>query len=46
LEGGEYDPNPTLSFRVRLPKPGHYDLWLNISDGAEDYLHVPLEVTP
>ena len=46
LEGGEYDVNPTLSFRLRLPKPGHYDLWLNISDGAEDYLLVPLEVTP
>ncbi len=46
LEGGEYDANPTLSFRLRLPKPGHYDLWLNISDGAEDYLLVPLEVTP
>ena len=46
LEGGEYDANPTLSFRLRLPKPGHYDLWLNISDGAEDYLLVPIEVTP
>lgn len=46
LEGGEYDAEPTLSFRVRLPKAGHYDLWLNISDGAEDYLLVPIEVTP
>lgn len=46
LEGGEYDANPTLSFRLRLPKPGHYDLWLNISDSAEDYLLVPLVVTP
>ena len=46
LEGGEYDVNPTLSFRLRLPKPGDYDLWLNISDGAEDYLLVPIEVTP
>ena len=46
LEGGEYDANPTLSFRLRLPPPGRYDLWLNISDGAEDYLLVPFEVTP
>ena len=46
LEGGEYDANPTLSFRLRLPPPGRYDLWLNISDGAEDYLLVPIEVTP
>jgi hypothetical protein len=46
LEGGEFEPNPTLSFRLRLPKPGHYDLWLNIDDGAEDYLLVPIEVTP
>jgi hypothetical protein len=46
LEGGEYDAEPTLSFRLRLPPPGRYDLWLNISDGAEDYLLVPIEVTP
>ncbi len=46
LEGGEYDADPTLSFRLRLPAPGRYDLWLNISDGAEDYLHVPIQVTP
>jgi hypothetical protein len=46
LEGGEFEPNPTLSFRLRLPPPGKYDLWLNISDGAEDYLLVPIEVTP
>lgn len=46
LEGGEFEPNPTLSFRVRLPPPGHYDLWVNINDGSEDYLLVPLEITP
>lgn len=46
LEGGEFGPNPTLSFRLRLPPPGRYDLWVNIDDGAEDYLLVPLEVTP
>jgi len=46
LEGGEFEPNPTLSFRLRLPPPGKYDLWVNIDDGAEDYLLVPLEVTP
>jgi hypothetical protein len=46
LEGGEFAANPTLSFRLRLPPPGKYDLWVNIDDGAEDYLLVPLEVTP
>lgn len=46
LEGGEFAPDPTLSFRLRLPAPGRYDLWVHVADGAEDYLHVPLEVTP
>lgn len=46
LEGGEFGPDPTLSFRLRLPPPGRYDLWVNIDDGAEDYLLVPIEVTP
>lgn len=46
LEGGEFGPDPTLSFRLRLPPPGRYDLWVNIDDGAEDYLRVPIEVTP
>lgn len=46
LEGGEFAANPTLSFRLRLPPPGKYDLWVNIDDGSEDYLLVPFEVTP
>jgi hypothetical protein len=46
LEGGEYAPNPTLSFRLRLPSPGTYDLWLNLSDGQEEVLRTTLVVTP
>ena len=45
LEGGEYEASPTLSFRLRLPKPGNYDFWLNINDGADQYLHYQLKVT-
>lgn len=46
LEGGEYAPNPTLSFRLRLPPPGTYDLWLNLNDGQEEVLRTTLVVTP
>ncbi len=46
LEGGEYEVRPTLSFKVRLPKAGRYDFWLNINDGQDDYLYLPIEVTP
>lgn len=46
LEGEEYAPNPTLAFRVRLPAPGTYDLWLNLNDGAEELLRTTLVVTP
>lgn len=46
LEGGEYAPNPTLSFRLRLPSPGTYDLWLNLNDGQEEVLRTTLVVTP
>ena len=46
LEGGEYAPNPTLSFRLRLPPPGTYDLWLNLNDGQEELLRTTLTVTP
>ncbi len=46
LEGGEYDQRPTLTFKVRLPKAGRYDFWLNINDGQDDYLYLPIEVTP
>ncbi|PHX79936.1 MAG: hypothetical protein CK541_02605 [Opitutia bacterium] len=46
LEGGEYAPNPTLSFRLRLPAAGTYDLWLNLNDGQEELLRTTLVVTP
>jgi hypothetical protein len=46
LEGGEYAPNPTLSFRLRLPPPGTYDLWLNLNDGQEELLRTTFVVTP
>ena len=46
LEGGEYAPNPTLSFRLRLPPPGTYDFWLNLNDGQEELLRTTLVVTP
>jgi hypothetical protein len=46
LEGGEYDAEPTLSFRLRLPPPGDYDLWLHVDDGADRYLRIPVTVTP
>ena len=46
LEGGEYAPNPTLSFRLRLPPPGRYDLWLNLNDGQEELLRTTLTITP
>lgn len=46
FEGKEYDPQPTLSFRLRLPKAGQYDLWININDGAEDYLTAPITIKP
>lgn len=46
LEGGEYDIRPTLTFKVRLPVPGRYDFWLNINDGQDDYLKLPIEITP
>jgi hypothetical protein len=46
LEGGEYAPNPTLSFRLRLPPPGTYDVWINLNDGQEELLRTTLVVTP
>ena len=46
LEGGEYAPNPTLTFRLRLPPPGTYDLWLNLNDGQAEVLRTTLVVTP
>lgn len=46
LEGGEYALNPTLAFRLRLPPPGTYDVWLNLNDGADELLRTTLVVTP
>ena len=46
LEGGEYAKDPTLTFRLRLPVAGQYDLWLNINDGQEELLRTTLIVTP
>lgn len=46
LEGGEYADNPTLSFRLRLPAPGTYDLWLNLNDGQDELLRTTLVITP
>lgn len=45
LEGGEYDEQPSLSFRLKLPAPGDYDFWLNVNDGANQYLRFTLKVT-
>ena len=45
LEGGEYDGQPSLAFRLRLPAPGDYDFWLNVNDGADQYLRFTLTVT-
>ena len=46
LEGGEYAETPTLTFRLRLPPAGQYDLWLHINDGQEELLRTTLVVTP
>jgi len=46
LEGDEYAPNPTLSFHLRLPPPGTYDVWVNLNDGQEELLRTTLVVTP
>ena len=46
LEGGEYAADPTLAFRLRLPAPGSYDLWLQVDDGSRQLLRTSLQVTP
>ena len=46
LEGGEYAADPTLAFRLRLPAPGSYDLWLQVDDGSRQLLRTNLQVTP
>ncbi len=46
LEGGEYDAEPTLSFRMRLPRPGEYDLWVHVDADGDRYVRIPVTVTP
>jgi hypothetical protein len=45
LEGQEYESQPTLAFKLKLPAAGDYEIWINIDDGANDYLVAPLRVT-
>jgi len=45
LEGQEYDSQPTLAFKLKLPAAGDYEIWININDGDNDYLVAPLHVT-
>lgn len=45
-EGGERENSPALAFRLKMPGPGIYDLWLHIDDGEERYLRTSFEVTP
>ena len=44
-EGTERDAEPTLAFRLRMPAPGRYDLWLHVDDGVERYVRTEFEVT-
>ena len=45
LEGQEYEPQPTLAFKLKLPAAGDYEIWININDGEKDYLVAPFHVT-
>ncbi|NBY42840.1 MAG: hypothetical protein EBQ49_06080 [Verrucomicrobia bacterium] len=45
LEGQEYESEPTLAFKLRLPAAGDYEIWININDGENDYLVAPLHVS-
>ena len=45
LEGQEYEAEPTLAFKLKLPAAGDYELWINVNDGDNDYLVAPLHVT-
>jgi hypothetical protein len=45
-EGNEREDSPVLAFRLKMPGPGSYDLWLHIDDGEERYLRASFEVTP
>jgi hypothetical protein len=46
LEGGEYDAEPILSFRMRLPRPGDYELWVHVDADGDRYVRIPVTVTP
>ena len=46
LEGGEYEAEPTLAFRLRLLTPGFYDFWVHVNDGSDRYLKFSFAVTP
>jgi hypothetical protein len=45
LEGQEYESQPTLAFKLKLPAAGDYEIWININDGENDYLVAPLHVS-
>ncbi|MEI6121248.1 MAG: hypothetical protein WCP90_01905 [Opitutae bacterium] len=45
LEGQEYELEPTLAFKLKLPGAGDYEIWININDGENDYLVAPLHVS-
>lgn len=45
LEGQEYEAQPTLAFKLKMPEAGDYEIWVNINDGENDYLVAPLHVT-
>jgi len=46
LEGGEYDAQPTLWFRLRLPPAGDYQFWVHVNDGTDQYLKFDFTVKP
>lgn len=45
-EGAERQSSPLLAFRLRMPPPGRYDLWIHVDDGTERFLRTEFEVTP
>ncbi len=45
-EGDEREESPVLAFRLKMPGPGSYDLWLHVDDGEERYLRASFVVTP
>lgn len=45
-EGAEREASPLLAFRLRMPPPGRYDLWIHVDDGSERFLRTEFEVSP